>query len=187
MKVAVCKLKSVSPYSQNKAHRTPKLEKELDDAYEVRTWRERCHSNKEGYIFIPPMSFANSLKIASRYLGTKIAGKRNATYTKHFEAGVMVSEPLVLDVKKEEVSFEWVFVPSDGVRGGGKRVNKCFCLIPDWEGTVKYYILDDVITQDVFRKVLEASGLFIGVGRFRPMNWGYYGRFKVVDIQWQEQ
>ena len=43
---------------------------------------------------------------------------------------------------------------------------KSFPLIHKWEGKVKYFILDDIITEDVFKKVLEASGNLIGeIGR----------------------
>lgn len=184
MKVAICKLKSVSPYSQSKHYVVDKLPKELAGDYEKRTWRERLHVDKDNYVVIPPMSFANSLKEAAKYLSIPVPGKGKSLFTKHFEAGVMVPEPLQLPIKKEDVDEEWVFVPSDGQRGGSTRVDKCFPLIREWEGTVTFYIMDDVITQDVFRQVLETSGALIGIGRFRPRNWGYYGRFIVEEIEW---
>ena len=186
MHIADCLLKSASPYSQSKHHMTPKLNKELPDAYEERTWRERIHSNDEGNIVIPKMSFSNCIKEGAKYESRKIKGKNNATYTKHFESGIMVMDDLVLPYKKDEVEGEWLFVPSDGKRGGSKRVLKCFGLIPEWEGWVRYYVLDDIITEDVFRSTLELSGLLRGIGRYRPANMGWYGRFKVVQIKWQE-
>lgn len=181
MKLAECKLESVTPYSQSRYYKVEKLPKELPVDYEVRTWRERCHVNQDGNIIIPPMAFTNSLKEAAKYLSIQIPGKNKQTFTKHFEAGVLVSEPIILPIKKEGVEEEWLFVPSDGQRGGKKRVEKCFPLIREWKGTVQYYILDDIITQDVFKQVLDTSGNLIGIGRFRPRNLGYYGRFKVAD------
>ena len=69
MKIAICKLKSTSPYSQGRFHETPELPKELKKDYEVRTWREKLHYLPEtGQVFIPPMSFAVSLKEAAKYL-----------------------------------------------------------------------------------------------------------------------
>lgn len=41
MKTAIAKLKSASPYSQSCQHFTPKEERELADAFEKRTWREK--------------------------------------------------------------------------------------------------------------------------------------------------
>ena len=94
---------------------------------------------------------------------------------------------LVLPETKDTVSGEWLFVPSDGMRGGGKRVSKCFPLIPRWNGTVKFVIFDNKITKEVFSRVLHEAGMLIGIGRFRPCNCGYYGRFSVEDIKWEEK
>jgi hypothetical protein len=132
------------------------------------------------------MAFANSLKEAAKYLSIQVPGQGKATFTKNFAAGVMVLENMPLPVKLAEVKGEWFFVPSDGKPGGGKRVDKCFPAIMKWEGIVKYYIIDDLITEDVFRRVLAASGALIGIGRFRPINRGTYGRFDVVELRWEE-
>jgi len=99
----------------------------------------------------------------------------------------MVLEPLVLPIKVDDVKSETLFVPSDGKPGGGKRVEKTFPLISSWSGTIEYIILDDLITQDVFNRVLLASGTLIGIGRFRPRNRGYYGRFAIDSVSWKEE
>lgn len=185
MKTAKCKLVSVSPYSQGKYHNEEKLPKELHADYEKRTWKSKLHTNNEGKIIIPPMAFANCLKEAATYLSLPIPGQGKSKYTKHFQAGVMVTQPLVLDTSVESVHPEWVFVPSDGRRGGTTRVEKCFPLIKEWKGTVEFYVFDDIITKEVFENVLREAGQIIGIGRFRPKNWGYYGRFKVEEVIWE--
>jgi len=55
-------------------------------------------------------------------------------------------------------------------------------MVPTWEGDVIFYVLDDTITEKVFRYHLEQAGKFIGIGRFRPRKNGFYGRFEVVDL-----
>lgn len=185
MKTASVLLTSVSPYSQSKHYSTEKLNKEIPKDYEARTWRDRLHTTDDGYVFIPPMSFKNCLSEAAKFLSLQIPGKGKSTYTKHFEAGVLVTDALVLSIKKDDVSGEWLFVPSDGVRGSGKRVEKCFPVIHNWQGEVTFHILDETITEDVFAHVLEQAGAFIGIGRFRPRNNGFYGRFKIDSIKWQ--
>lgn len=162
----------------------PKLARELPKDYEARTWRERMHVNKEGFVFIPPMAFKNCVSEIAKYLGIQIPGKGKSTYTKHFEAGVLVVEGLTLPIKKEDVQGQWLFVPSDGKRGGAKRVDKCFPVIHEWEGQVEFVILDEIITEDVFLKHLEEAGKFIGIGYFRPRNNGYWGRFSVENVKW---
>lgn len=182
MRQVVASLKSVSPYSQSRFHNEPKMDKENHDDYEKRTWRKRMHVNSDGFVFIPPMSFKNCISECAKYLSMPIPGKGKATYTKHFEAGILVTEPLVLPIKAEDVEGEWLHVPSDGRRGGTKRVLKCFPNIPKWKGEAFFYIFDDTVTADVFRRHIDEAGKFIGLGRFRPRNNGYYGRFEVEDI-----
>jgi len=184
MKTATVKLESTSPYSQSRHYQVAKLEKESAADFEARTWRERMHTTKDGNVFIPPMAFKNCISEAAKFLGIQIPGKGKSTYTKHFEAGVLVTEALVLPVKASDVDGEWLFVPADGKRGSGKRVEKCFPVIPMWEGAVQFHILDETITQSVFRQHLEEAGKFIGIGRFRPRNNGFYGRFEVMSIKW---
>lgn len=185
MKTATVSLKGVSPYSQSRHYTTDELPKENKRDYEARTWRDRLHSTEDGRVFIPPMSFKNCLSEAAKFLSIQIPGKGKSTYTKHFEAGVLVTDALILDVKKEEVKGEWLFVPADGVRGSGKRVEKCFPVIHQWAGDVVFHVIDETITEDVFKSVLSQAGAFIGIGRFRPRNNGFYGRFVVESVKWR--
>lgn len=186
MKTVVATLESISPYSQSRHYETEKLPKESPADYEDRTWRDRLHVNDEGLVFIPPMAFKNCLSEVAKFLSKQIPGKGKSTYTKHFEAGVLVMDPLVLAVKKADVQCETYFVPADGRRGSGKRVTKHFPVIPHWSGAVTFYVLDETITQDVFREHLEEAGRFIGIGRFRPRNNGFYGRFSVKQVKWEQ-
>lgn len=181
MKQCMVTLESVSPYSQSRFHNTDKLEKEAHDDYEKRTWKNRLHVNEDGNVFIPPMQFKLCLAECAGYLGMQIPGKGKSTYTKHFVSGVLVTEPLILPDKAEDVQGEWLHVPSDGKRGGTKRVLKCFPYIPKWKGDVIFYLLDDTITKPVFEYHLDQAGKFIGIGRFRPRNNGFYGRFKIAS------
>lgn len=184
---AICKLKSMSPYSQSKWIQEKKSKDETHSAFEERSWKQRCHWTDDGKMFIPPMSFKNCLSEAAKYKSIQIAGKGKSTYTKHFEAGVLVTEPLILEnVTKENLAHEWLHVPSDGRRGGTTRVEKCFPLVSSWTGTVEYLILDEIITEEVFKEHLADAGSFIGVGRFRPRNNGYYGRFVVESVKWMK-
>lgn len=184
--MATATLESISPLSQSRYHDTAKKDRENPKDYEARTWRNRLHTNDKDEVFIPPMAFKNCLSEAAKFLSVKVPGKARATYTKHFVAGVLCVDPVPLGIKGEEVEGEWLFVPSDGVRGGGKRVDKRFPVIPEWSCTVTFYILDSTITKKVFEQHLTEAGNFIGIGRFRPINNGFYGRFKVKNVAWSE-
>lgn len=184
MRICEATLESVSPYSQSRHYETETLNKEGKADYEARTWRDRMHTLDDGTVFIPPMAFKNALSEIAKFLSIQIPGKGKSTYTKHFEAGVLVMDAVPLGIKRDAVEGEWLFVPADGKRGSGKRVKKCFPLIRQWKAAVKFYIIDDTITPEVFEQHLKEAGAFIGIGRFRPRNNGFYGRFKVVEVKW---
>lgn len=193
MKQLIARLKSISPYSQGRIVSSEKLAKETHEDHDARTWREKLHVDEDGKVFIPPMAFKCGLAEAAKYLSIQIPGAGKATYTKHFEAGVLVPEPVPIGIDAAKVESERLFVPASGKRGDGKRVWRTFPLIRQWSGTVVFMVLDEVIlqtyadtTKPVFQHVLEQAGQIIGIGRFRPRNNGYYGRFIVEGMEVQE-
>jgi len=185
MKTAIAYLKSASPYSQSRAHESEKLPRETAEDYEKRTWRDKCHAKADGKIFLPPMAFKQSLDRAASMLGRQVPGKGKSTYTKFFLAGVLCTEPLILSILKEDVRGERIHANADGVRGSGKRVWRTFPVIDEWEGKVPFTLLSDEITKDVFEDHLRQAGAFVGIGRFRPQNGGFFGRFTVESIKWE--
>lgn len=179
------RLKSLSPFSFSNYVSEPKLPKELAKDYEERTWRERCHYDKKtGECFIPPMMFTNAIKEAAKYLSIPIPGQGKATFTKNFESSVLITEIIPLGVKKDDIKSEKLLLPSDGKQGGTTRVEKIMPYVQSWDGELTVHIYDDIITQEVFEKVLNAAGSLIGVGRFRPRKRGFYGRFEGNVISW---
>lgn len=186
MKSAIVTIEGVSPYSQSKHYETPKLPRELSADYEERTWRGRMHVTKSGHVEIPGTALANAIKDAAKFLGIQVPGKGKENFTKHFDAGIMVTAGIELPVLASDVEPDRLFVPSDGRPGGGKRVIKLFPRIDDWGGSFTVLVLDDIITPEVFRQVVVCAGQLIGLGRFRPRNRGFYGRFSVSEISWRD-
>jgi len=184
MHTANVTLKSISAYSQSAALQSSRKPNESHEDFDLRCWRERMHVTEDGKVFIPAMAFKNALASAGKWLGKSIPGKGKSTYAKRIEAGVMVIEDMILNVKAENIKCEKLFVPADGKRGGSTRVFRNFPLIPSWEGTIVFTILDDIITKDVFKEHLEQAGMFIGIGRFRPQSNGTYGRFNIEKFTW---
>ena len=184
MKTVTATLVGISPYSQSKHYQTTKLDKERPDDYEARTWRDRCHV-ENGECYVPPMALKNCLSEAAKFLSMQIPGKGKSTFTKHFEAGLLCMDIMPLGVRIEDVKGEWYFVPADGRRGSGKRVQKCFPVFQKWIVQAKITVIDMVITKDVFKEHLDLAGQLIGMGRFRPRNNGFYGRFKVENFKWE--
>src|SRR5262245_40810920 len=184
MKICEIELQSITPYSQSRLHGEQREEKETWEDWERRTWKKRAHVNNDGMIYIPPMAFKQSLDSTAKRLGIQIPGRGKATYTKHFLSGVLVMDELVTQTSINDVQGEWINANSDGRRGSGTRVPRCYPVIPKWHGKIKFHLLDDAITQSVFERVAKEMGQFVGIGRFRPENGGYYGRFDVKKVTW---
>jgi hypothetical protein len=182
-------LKSVSPYSQSRAHEEPKLNKETADAHEQRTWRQKIHADEEGNVFIPSMSFKQAIDKTAKMLGMQIPGRGKSTYTKHFLGGCMLQSDVPIrdgksPIKKGDVPPIRIHCNADGVRGSGKRVWRTFPHFPVWAGTATFLILDDAITPEIFERHLVEAGKYVGIGRFRPENGGTNGRFEVTSFKW---
>lgn len=185
MRIAIAELESISPYGQNKFVDVPKQNKELADDYEKRTWRERSHYDaKTRECYIPATCFKACIRDAAKFLSAQIPGKGKSTWTKHFKAGIMVVDNLPLRVKVEDIKGHWQLVPSGG--GGnpnGPKVQKCFPCFQSWSGTIQFYIIDDLITEEAFEYHLGQAGSLIGIGVYRPQNGGIWGRFKVKSCK----
>ena len=185
MKTFVATLKSTSPISFGRYYiqDVPKHDKESAADFEERTWRERLHTTKDERVFIPAFAFKRMLDTTAKYIAKKIPGQGRCTYIRHFISGVLVLDPLVLPLKKNEVKGEWRYVPADGRTGGGKRVLKCFPVLDAWQGDVQIVVLDDTITREVLEEHLVQAGQFVGVGSHRAEHGGVFGRFKLVSLK----
>src|SRR5262245_13607994 len=154
MRKATVSLESISPYGQSKFIAVPREPKETPDDHEKRTWKERCHYDDDGHVFIPAISFKNCLQEAAKFLGQQIPGRGKERFTKHFEAGILVLDGLTLPVTRATLQGTWLKLPADGRVGGTTRVSKCMPTIAGWKGEVVFWILDDTITRDVFEEHL---------------------------------
>lgn len=189
---AIVTLRSTSPYSQSRKHDTPKMEGESADAHEVRTWQERMHvrtANKgkpseRKTVVIPASGMNQALAAAAKFLNKKIEGQRNATWTKHFVAGIAVLTDIDLSIDPADCRRQSINAHANGVRGSGTRVTRFFPTFDEWEATFEVLVLDPLITEAIFSEVMAAAGLFVGVGQHRPEQLGTNGRWDVSSIDW---
>ena len=183
--VAKAQLESITAYSQSKRVNIVKRDDQDHDAAESEHWREKIHRNKDGFVIIPGNQFMECLKNVDRFVKQKISGGRGASYGKYLATGVQVLNGIALPYKWDEVEGEWLNMDSNGKKGSGTRVPRCFPLIPQWEGEVTYFIKPGAtMPADVFRRYLDGCGLLVGIGRWRPERGGSYGMFRVVDMSW---
>ncbi len=194
--IVSAKLNAASPLLQSRSHETPKLNRELAEAYEERTWMYKLHVDGEfsdkATVILPGVMFKRSLDEIAKYMGRQVPGKGKATYTKHFESGVQCPQEQHL-LKADgslltvaDVQPQRIFVNADGVRGSGKRVHKLFPCVIDWSTNIRFEVWDEIITPEVFEEHLKLAGRLIGVGAFRVRNGGFCGRYLVSEFQTTE-
>lgn len=186
MKVATVKLTSASPLSQSRKHDSPKLAKELPDAYEKRTWKDKTHTDSQGRILLPGFGLKMAMVDAAKYSGDQIPGKGKSTWTKKFMSGVLVIENPPTNKTADDLIPVVINANSDGQRGSGKRVSRIMPTLLEWQATVTFHIVDDIITRDIFERYLTMAGQFIGIGQYRVQNGGMNGRFEVKILDWKD-
>lgn len=199
VRTATARLTGMSPYSSSRKYDdlVPRLEKENAEDYDKRTWREHAnYDQKTREMFIPPMGLKLSLAEAAKRLSIKIPGKGKATYTKNILSGVIAADRIWLEVppadggkkwtriKMEDAAMEGFLANSDGRRGSGSRVFRRFPILHEWRAEAILQLIDDEVPTEVFERCLREAGNLIGVGRFRPQNGGYFGRFTCDSVRW---
>lgn len=189
MKTLLASLRGTTRYSQSRAHGLIKGADETFEDFDRRTVLEHLHCDADGNVYLPPASLKNCLDEAAAFLKLKKRG--NETYTKHFEAGVAVFEPVCFGVHRDTVQYERLFLNLDGKRGSGQRGFRHYPFIEaGWTVEVPFTILDETVLHryegnqelTVFEHVLRNAGVYIGIGRWRPRNRGLYGRFVVEKV-----
>jgi len=179
------KLTSAAPLTQSRKHNEPKLDKELADAYEKRTWRNKAHVGESGFIEIPGFALKCAVVAAAKYAGDQIPGKGKNTWTKKFQCGLIIPENAVTDCKPSAITPIEINANVDGVRGSGKKVTRTFPQLLKWTATVPVLVVDEILTKEVLTTYLTAAGQFIGVGQYRPENGGNNGRFSVDIVEFK--
>ena len=185
MRIATIRIKGLTPYSQSRAFQTEKKREETHDDFDQRAWPEHMHVNEDGNVFIPAVAIMQGMEAAASYLGKggELKKKGSATWAQNFKCGLAIAKGPSIGHTSKSAKAERVYCHADGRRGSGKRVWRTFPVFHEWECTMQIHILDESIPEDIFNKVLEAFGLFVGVGRYRPENGGYMGRFTVEEVR----
>jgi hypothetical protein len=188
--IATLSLYGIAPYSQSRQHDEPYLEGEGHDAYDRRTWRSKqTVETRDGKrtVVVPAHGLLQCFTSAARYSKKQIPGQGKATWTAKFSSGLALMENPALNIDPDSVPVVQISANADGKRGSGNRVPRRFPVIDvGWLVTMDVYILDPIITEPVFRDIVEIAGIYIGIGRFRAEKGGTNGRFQIKELQWQD-
>lgn len=186
--IATLTISGMTPMTHSHQHDSPKLEGEGAEDYDKRTWRNKLNTSDDGStIVIPAHGLHQCIAAAAKYSKRQIPGQGKATWTAKFTAGIMLMDHPRLEIDPSTVSSVTISANADGIRGSGKRVTRRFPVIPaGWSSTFDIYILDPIITEQVFKEMIELAGIFIGLGQFRPQNGGTNGRFRLDKLVWTD-
>ena len=188
MKTAVVSIKGIGDISFSRKHDAPKNEGESHADYDERTWREKCHYDaKTREVFIPGIMLKFALDYTAKQLGIQVAGRGKKTWASIFESGVICPDKMMLGMKVDDIPRITIQANADGRRGSGVRVPRHFPIMSDWGGTVQFLILNDMITEDMFRLHLVKAGQFCGLGRYAPRRGGHHGRFELEQMLWHDE
>ena len=184
MRTATVKIKGMSSYSQSQALKSEKGKSESYHDFEDRVWVERMHLDSDDNVIIPIDCITQGMSTSASYLGKtgELAKKGQSTWAENIRCGIVLTKSPCIG-KKSDAKEEWVYCHANGKRGPGTRVWRKFPMFYDWSTTMVITILDDSIPNEVFEKVIRAFGLFNGIGRHRPQNGGYHGRFDVISCE----
>lgn len=151
--------------------------------FEMAIWKERSHI-EDGYVVLPAIAMMKAVSAAAKQKSEKKAGKGNATWTKHFERGILITENIRTNKKESELAQVGAYCNPQGDANGGKRVLKIFPTLKSWEAEFQVAVLDDEIPKEKLEEYIDCAGKFIGIGQNRPQNKGVHGRFEVVSCKW---
>jgi len=161
---------------------------ETHEQLEERTWLRRCTVNQDGNLAIKSTAIHRSLITASKWTSKKLKGSK--TYTKRFEAGLICLRPLFeitngkIELTPKSCYKETLSVPSDGMRGGKKRVIKHFPMLkPGWKIMASFMVTDEALTLEIIEEHAKTAGIHDGLGSQRIGNAGPNGMFVVSDFE----
>lgn len=187
--IATVTIVGLAPYSQSRAHNDPFLDGESHADYDSRTWRSKLSTaerNGKSTVVIPAHGVHQCIVAGAKYSKRQIPGQGKATWTAKFTSGIALLEDPALGIDPLSVKSVTLSQNADGIRGSPKRVMRTFPIIPEWHAKFDVYILDPIITQELFREMVELAGIYIGLGRFRPEKGGHQGRFRLDKLEWAD-
>lgn len=208
MKTAIIEIQGLAPLSGSRNHGAPKKEGESHADYDARTWRDKMHAHPDGRCYVPGIALKFALDWTTQQLGMKIQGRGNKTWASIFAAGVLCPEPIDLlspapsraltsndvpdpnrkvPVMKDVIEGVNVYCDATGRRGSSSKVWRRFPIVHQWSGMATFLIVNDEITETIFRHHLEMCGRICGLGRYRAQKGGEFGRFRLTAFEWQDE
>jgi hypothetical protein len=177
--------------------KSPYMQHRMDDTA-LETWEknrkliiERVDLNKDDYaralfhsyndekgFYIPSEHIRSSLIQAGGFMKSKVGNARKSM--KNIVAAMF-------SIKQEKIytlSKEFEIDKRSGVNKATRA--RVIVIRPKWTSWTAGFTLNvdnETFTKETIEQLLEYSGNYCGIGSFRPLNNGPFGRFKVVKVE----
>lgn len=176
---------------------TPYLQHRMDDA-KLEVWEKKrglimerddishddllraefhCYRNGNNKCFIPADHFRGALIGAGSLVKAKVGGRSKSM--KQIVAGMFMVSPDHIELP----DYDSVDKRSAVNKNVKARVIVIRPKWTEWEVKFQLHVMNDTITKETAKDVLEKAGDYIGIGSFRPTNNGMFGRFEVVEFK----
>lgn len=187
MKSYKVKIKGLSPYMQHRMD-DQKLEEwekkrgliieRSDVAHEDAVRAEyHCYRNGNGRCYIPADQLRGSFIGAGSMVKAKVGGR--AKSMKQIVAAMFMVTPDHIDLP----DYDAIDKRSAVNRNVKARVITIRPKWTDWQAEFTLNVMNDTITSETVKSILEYAGDYIGIGSFRPTNNGMFGRFTITDFK----
>lgn len=134
------------------------------------------YRNADGKCFIPSEHIRNSFINGGTFMKSKV-GVRTKSMKSIVASTWMVSPEEILMPDYDAIDK----------RSTVNRNNKARVIVIrpkwlTWEASFQLDVLEPTITIETVKKLIEYSGLFIGIGSFRPTANGLFGKYELITI-----
>lgn len=185
------KIEGITPYMQHRMddikleewekNRKQIIERPDVNIEDTKRAEYHCYRNKDGHCYIPAEQLRIAMINGGTYLKSKVGSK-----TKSMK-GIIAA---VMRISPEEIllpDYDQIDKRSAVNRNVKARV---MVIRPKWyEWSAEFdMILDNgTLIKEMLTELITVTGNYVGIGSYRPTNNGYFGRFKLIDIQSKAQ
>lgn len=135
-----------------------------------------AYRNRDGKLFIPSEHLRIALINGGGYLKSKV-GIKTKSMKSIIAAVLMITPEEILMPEYDEIDKR-----SAVNRNVKARVMVIRPKWLKWEAEFDMILDNDTLTKEMLTELINVTGNYVGIGSYRPTNNGYFGRFKLVEL-----
>jgi len=186
MKQYKVKIKGVTPYMQHrmddvKLDQWEKLRGPIHERSEVAhedavRAEYHCYRNSPGNCYVPSDHIRGAFIAAGSFVKAKVGGRSKSMKT--IVAGMFMPKPSEIELPDYDAIDKRSAV-NKNIKG---RVIVVRPKWSEWELEFVLQVDEDSISIIQISQIIEYAGKYVGIGSFRPVNNGLFGRFELIEI-----